>query len=399
MGRRAELPLAAAPVVPVGVWAVTSNSRAASVRSALSYPAPERDVAEVETIAAPASASLTQRMWPTPAEIAAGRRALHRKAAFIAVLAVGSYATLVFAPVGLAVRVLSAAVLVVACIAIATSVMHDGNHGAFSRSNRVNRLAGWSSDLLGASSFFWRFKHNTMHHANTNVVGFDGDIDQMPLARLAPQQPWHRWHRYQHLYLWFLYGFLAMQWLAFGDLRTLVRKRVGTHALRTPPRPRDVALISFGKVLHMTWALVIPLLLHPWWGVLAFYVANSWLVGLFLATLFQLAHCVDRAEFFTADAPRRGPHFETHQLRTTVNIRHELPVLGRFTRWLMGGLDYQIEHHLAPGLPHTTYRLIAPRLEAACRERGVDYRVHPSLAAAVGSHARWLRQMGRRPTT
>jgi linoleoyl-CoA desaturase len=63
----------------------------------------------------------------------------------------------------------------------------------------------------------------------------------------------------------------------------------------------------------------------------------------------------------------------------------------------MGGLDFQIEHHLAPRLPHTTYALIAPRLEAACAERGIDYRVHASLTEAIRSHARWLREMGRPP--
>ena len=52
-----------------------------------------------------------------------------------------------------------------------------------------------------------------------------------------------------------------------------------------------------GKLVHLTWALVIPLLLHPWWVVLAFYLACSWVVGLLLATIFQLAHCVDEADF------------------------------------------------------------------------------------------------------
>jgi linoleoyl-CoA desaturase len=336
-------------------------------------------------------------MLPTAEEIARGRRRLHRKALLIAVLGVGSYSGLVFAPVWWPLRIVFAGILVIAATATATSVMHDGNHGAFSRSPRVNRIAGWSSDLLGASSFLWRFKHNTLHHGNTNVVGYDTDIDQMPFARLAPQQPWRPWHRYQHIYMWVLYGFLTVQWFVMSDLVTLFRRRVGDHALRVPPRKRDVVLITVGKLVHLGWAIVIPLVFHPWWGVVAFYLACSWSVGFLLANVFQLAHCVDRAEFFTADAPRRGPDFELHQLRTTVDIRCRVPVVRRFVRWLMGGLDCQIEHHLAPKLPHTTYPLVAPRLEAACAERGVMYRVHPSLTAAVRSHANWLRRMGERP--
>jgi linoleoyl-CoA desaturase len=111
----------------------------------------------------------------------------------------------------------------------------------------------------------------------------------------------------------------------------------------------------------------------------------------------QLAHCVDRAEFFTSDAPRRGPDFELHQLRTTVDIRCRVPIVRRFVRWLMGGLDCQIEHHLAPKLPHTTYPLIAPPSGSGMRRTGGGVPRAPSLTAAIRSHARWLRRMGQRP--
>jgi linoleoyl-CoA desaturase len=341
--------------------------------------------------------SLTQQMMPSSEQIATARRKLHRKAAFVILLALASYSALVFAPVGFFLRVAFMLVLVVAVVAIATGVMHDGNHGAFSASKRVNRLAGWSSDLLGASSYLWRFKHNRLHHGNTNVVGYDLDIDQVPFARLTPQQPWRPRHRYQHLYMWVLYGFLTLRWLLIADFATLIRGKQGDHPLPTKPTRRDVATIIAGKVLHVGWALVLPMFFYPWWGVLGFYLVASWLVGFLLANFFQLAHCVDRAEFFTPNAPRRGADFELHQLRTTVDIRTRIPLVGDFVRWLMGGLDHQIEHHLAPKLPHTLYPAIAPDLEAACAARGITYRVHPGLMSAVRSHARWLRQMGQPP--
>ncbi|MGZ4702076.1 MAG: fatty acid desaturase family protein [Ilumatobacteraceae bacterium] len=352
----------------------------------------------METISNVRTPTLTQLMMPTSEQIAEARRRLHWKAAGIALLGVGSYVGLVFAPVGFVVRVGFALLLVIASVATATGVMHDGNHGSFSASRRVNRIAGWSSDLLGASSFLWRFKHNRLHHGNTNVVGYDLDIDQVPFARLAPQQPWRWWHRYQHLYMWALYGFLTLQWFVASDYSTLIRGKQGVHPLPVRLRGRDVALILFGKVLHLGWALVLPMFFHPWWGVLCFYLVSSWLVGFLLANIFQLAHCVDRAEFFDPDAPRRGADFELHQLRTTVDIRCKVPVVAGLVHWFTGGLDYQIEHHLAPKLPHTIYRKIAPQLEAACESRGVEYRVHRSVSEAVRSHARWLREMGRRPS-
>jgi linoleoyl-CoA desaturase len=273
--------------------------------------------------------------------------------------------------------------------------MHDANHGALTRSARLNRIVGYSADLLGASSWLWRFTHNNLHHGNTNVDGVDSDISQAPWARLAPTQPWRRWHRYQHVYMWFLYGVMTLKWLTFGDFSNLVRGRVGDQPLRQRPRRRDVAMMIAGKLSHLTWALVVPLLLHPWWVVLVFYVACSWLVGFALALIFQLAHCVDTVTFPDGHDPRRGAAFELHQLATTVDVDVRVPIL----RWLMGGLHHQVEHHLAPRVPHTLYPLLARRLRAACAERGLTYHLHPSFAAAVRSHARWLRTMGRRPVT
>ena len=342
--------------------------------------------------------SLVQEMVVTADDIARGRRRLHTNAALIAVLGVGSYFGLVLAPVGLGIRVVFALLLVVAAVATATNVMHDSNHGAFSTSARVNRIAGWSSDLLGASSFLWRFKHNRLHHLNANVVGYDTDIEQAPFARLALQQPWRPWYRFQHFYMWALYGFLMLKWFVSSDVATLIHGRVRSQTLSTRLRKRDTTLILLGKATHLGWAIVIPSLFHPLWGVLAFYLASSWLMGFLLANIFQLAHCVDRAEFFTPDTPRRGTNFELHQLRTTIDIRCPVPVLRTIVHWLMGGLDYQIEHHLAPKLPHTVYPLVASRLEAACAARGIPYRVHPTITNAVRSHARRLRQMSRRPS-
>jgi linoleoyl-CoA desaturase len=349
------------------------------------------------TVATPRT-GLAEVMVVTPADIARGRRRLHTNASLIAVLGVGSYVGLVFAPVGLGVRVVFAVLLVVAAVATATNVMHDGNHGAFSASARMNRVAGWSADLFGASSFLWRFKHNRLHHLNANVVGYDTDIEQAPFARLALQQPWRPWYRYQHYYMWALYGFLMLKWFVSSDVATLLHGKVGSQTMSSRPRKRDTTLILLGKATHLGWAIVVPSLFYPLWGVLAFYLASSWLMGFLLANIFQLAHCVDQAEFFPPETPRRGTNFELHQLRTTVDIRCPVPIVRTFVHWLMGGLDYQIEHHLAPKLPHTVYPLLASRLEEGCAARGIPYRVHPTLTYAVRSHARWLRQMGQRPT-
>jgi linoleoyl-CoA desaturase len=332
---------------------------------------------------------------PDAGELQHARWRLYLKAVIIGALSIGSYVGLLLFAHGPLVAMLLAGVLVIALIATSTSVMHDANHGSFAKSAGINHALGYTADILGASSWLWRYKHNSLHHGNTNVVGTDTDIEQMPFARLAVAQPWRKWHRYQHIYMWPLYGFLTVQWFLFSDFICLATKRVGSQPLRRAPRRRDLAMLFAGKVVHVGWAVVLPLMFHRWWTVVAFYFAVSWLVGFALAVFFQVAHCVDNVEFAEEHAPRRGDDFALHQLRTTSDVGCETPVIGAPLAWLMGGLHKQVEHHLAPGTPHTAYRAMSARVRAQCSTDVVVYRVHRNMWTALRAHARWLRLMGR----
>ncbi len=322
-------------------------------------------------------------------------RRLRRKTVAIGMMVFGSYIGLVFVADGPLLAIPLAAVLVVALVATGTGVMHDANHGAFGRPRAINTTLAFTADVLGASSWFWRHQHNGIHHGNTNVVGIDADIEQMPFARLAPGQPWRPWHRFQHVYMWLLYGFLAMRMLV-SDFSGVFTRRIGHQRIPRSPKRRDVIELFGGKVLHLLWAVVVPLLFHPWWVVLVFYVCMSWAVGLILATFFQLAHCNDLVGFKEMTAARRGDDFAGHQLETTANVRTS--GISRPIGWLMGGLNHQIEHHLAPGVPHPAYPAMADRVRDLCARHRIAYHVHPSFTAAIASHVRWLRAMGRRPS-
>ncbi len=346
---------------------------------------------------APAPASFTVLLRPSRESIAAARRQVQRKAMVIAAMGLTGYGILVVAPVPLVVRFAGAFLLCVAAVMTATCIMHDANHGAFTTKRSTNHLVGFSADLLGASSLLWRAKHSNLHHTSTNVAGLDSDIELAPFARLHPAQPWKPWHRYQHLYLWFLYGFVVLQWFVLADTAALWRALVRPTVRQPRPSAFEVAGVVLGKVLHIGWAIVIPLLLHSWWHVALWYLGISWVGGLALSMIFQVAHCVDEAEFPDDDSPTDRQGFERHQISTTVDIRSENPLVAATLRWTLGGLDHQIEHHLAPRLPHTLYPQIAPQLAALCAERGIKYREHTSVHGALASHARWLRRMGARP--
>jgi linoleoyl-CoA desaturase len=322
-------------------------------------------------------------------------RRLRAKTGLIGAMVFASYLGLVFVARGPASAIPLSAVLVVGLVATGTGVMHDANHGAFGRPRWINATLAFSADALGASSWFWRHQHNGIHHGNTNVVGVDADIEQMPFARLAPAQPWRPWHRYQHIYMWPLYGFLALRML-LSDFFGLFTHKVGNQHLPRRPTRRDVVELFAGKTLHVVWAIALPMVLHAWWVVLLTYLVCSWSVGLILATFFQLAHCNDVVGFAEPSAPRRGNDFSMHQLETTADVHTS--GISRPVGWLMGGLDHQIEHHLAPGVPHPAYPAMADRVREVCASRHLVYHLHPSFRAAIGSHARWLRAMGRRPT-
>jgi linoleoyl-CoA desaturase len=338
-------------------------------------------------------ASLWRGVMPTAGEVRSARRRLHLNALLIAALAAVSYWCLVLSALPVAVRLAAAGLLVIALVATGTSIMHDANHDSFSTRRWVNRALSYTSDLLGASSWLWRFQHNTLHHGNANVIGFDADVALAPFARLASSQPWHRWYRAQHVYIWPLYGFLALKNLLVSDTVAIVTGRLDQQPIRQRVRPRVVAQIFVGKLVHLGWAVVIPMLFNPWWAVLVFYLTCSWLVGFLLAVTFQLAHCVDITTMYDWAPPRRGDDFVTHQLATTADIETPAPVIGHFVRWLVGGLDHQIEHHLAPRLPHTVYPLVAGRFRRACRDHGVPYLLHSGVWSALRSHGRWMRAM------
>ena len=282
--------------------------------------------------------------------------------------------------------------LVAGALLTAFCVQHDANHGAYFGRRRYNHLLGWSADaLLGISSYAWRVKHNVAHHTYTNVDGFDDDVSQTPMARLSPTQEPRRWYRFQQYYIWPLYAFMGLRWQFVGDIAAFMRGRVGRSTLRFPKGWNLAALLS-GKVIFLTWALVVPLFFYPWWVVLLAYLVFTMFVSLVMAVTFQLAHCVEEADFASADdlnAKKRV--WAVHEVETTVNFCPR----NRFLTWALGGLNFQIEHHLFPNVKHTHYPQIAAIVRRNCLKHGIRYNDHPSLARALRSHFLHLRTMGR----
>ena len=216
-----------------------------------------------------------------------GRVQLYAKGVVALVVLLGSWLILMFGQPGVWLGLLSLGGMILGTSLIAFSVMHDANHGAYFQARRLNHLMGWTADaLLGLSSYAWRVKHNVAHHTYTNVDGYDADITQVPFARLAPGQLPRPWYRLQHYYIWALYCVMALRWQTVGDIAAFSRGSIGTSALRMPRR-WDLAGLIGGKVIFVTWAIVVPLLVYPWWAVLSAYLVYSMVVSLIMAVTFQ----------------------------------------------------------------------------------------------------------------
>ena len=289
-------------------------------------------------------------------------------------------------------QALSLAILLgVATATIGFNVQHDGGHQAYSNYTWVNKMMAMTLDLIGGSSYHWHWKHGIVHHTYVNITGHDDDIDLGGLGRLSPHQRRFAFHRWQHWYLWPLYGLMVVKWHFIGDFRDVATGRIGAHRF---PRPKGGELVIFvaGKLTFLALAFGIPLLFHPPGVVLLYYGVVALVLGMLLSVVFQLAHCVEQAEFPLPckDTGRIANAWAIHQVETSVDFaRHS-----RVAAWLLGGLNFQIEHHLFPRICHANYPAISKLVKETCREYGVKYSEHESFWAGVAAHFRWLRQMG-----
>ena len=317
---------------------------------------------------------------------------MYTKAIGLLVISIASYIYLVFHAGTTATVVASAVVLALALVGIGFNVQHDGNHGTFSRYTWVNRAAGFTLDLMGASSYFWKDKHNHNHHVHTNIPHEDADIDLGPMARLSEDHTWHWWHRYQHIYLWVLYTMVHLRYL-WSDLQRLaLGKNDGLTA--GYPKGGDLVALLLGKAFFLTVAFVIPMRLHSVGSVLLIYVLVSMTMGVIFSIVFQLAHTVDTVEHPRVDDTNRA-EWVVHQIETTANFAPT----SRLLTFLLGGLNYQREHHLYPRMAHSHYPEIAGIVKQVCAEHGVPVRESRTLMDALKSHYRFVHRMGLKPAT
>ncbi len=277
--------------------------------------------------------------------------------------------------------------------AIGFNVMHDGAHGSFSRYKWVNDLAALSLNFLGANNFMWKTKHNVIHHAYTNVDGVDDDIDARPFLRLCETQKHYKVHRYQHLYFWAAYSLLYLWWVFVADYKKYFLKRIGSMPLKKMSAADLISFWTF-KVVHIGLFVALPIYtigFTPW---LIGFLVYSMFAGFVLSMVFQLAHTVEHTHFpvANADTNKLEDEWAVHQLKTTANFATR----NKLISWWVGGLNFQIEHHLFPKISHIHYPAISKIIKKACADFGIPYIEYPRLRLAVASHVSHLKHLSRK---
>ncbi|MBM78731.1 MAG: acyl-CoA desaturase [Crocinitomicaceae bacterium] len=277
---------------------------------------------------------------------------------------------------------------------IGMSVMHDANHGSYSKNKRVNDIIGQVITLIGGNAVNWKLQHNVLHHTYTNISGMDEDLESDPLMRFSPDQEVKKFHKFQHFYAWFLYGLMTISWSVDKDFSQLFRyRKKGLLKLQNIKFNRALTVLISTKILYYCYAFVLPMIFAPnWWIALIGYLIMHFVAGFVLAIVFQCAHVIEKTDY---PKPLETGNMETdffvHQLNTTANFGSR----SRFFSWFVGGLNFQVEHHLFPNICHIHYKKISPIVKKTALEYGYPYHSFATFFEALSCHTRHLKQLGR----
>jgi linoleoyl-CoA desaturase len=275
---------------------------------------------------------------------------------------------------------------------IGLSIMHDANHGSYSKNRRVNSVLGFLVNFIGGYHINWKIQHNVLHHSFTNIDGLDGDIDT-PAMRFSPTQK-RRWiYKFQIIYGPLMYGLMSLYWFILKDFVQVFQfHREGLLEGQGTTFRKSLLEVTFNKLWYIGLTIVLPFIMMDvlWWQVILGWVVMEVISGWILAFIFQPAHVLEETSFFDSQEGSMENHWAIHQLRTTANFANG----ARLFSWLIGGLNFQIEHHLFPNICHVHYRNLSKIVKATAEEYNLPYHQHKTFAGAVKSHLTLLYELG-----
>ena len=146
------------------------------------------------------------------------------------------------------------------------------------------------------------------------------------------------------------------------------------------------------KLFYLFVFVAVPIYVTGFMAWLIGFLTFTLVAGFVLSIVFQLAHTVEHTHFpMPGEGGKLEDEWAIHQLKTTANFAPK----NKFISWLVGGLNFQIEHHLFPKVSHVHYANLRRIIKQACAEYGIPYIEYPRMSQAVVSHVSFLKQMGR----
>ena len=276
---------------------------------------------------------------------------------------------------------------------IGMGIMHDANHGSYSKNSKVNKYLGYTMNLIGGNSAVWQLQHNFLHHTYTNIEHADDDIHSPSFLRFSPHQKRYWIHRYQHIYIWFFYAISLVIWVTIKDYPQIFRYRK-MGLIPDKKKFRSIVLQIIGwKLVYYSYIIVLPLLLLPVPAsqVILYVLSMHVVAGLVLSMVFQTAHIMTDLDFpLPNDTGMIENNWAVHQLLTTTNYCPKNRVL----TWFAGGLNFQVEHHLFTGICHVHYRHISKIVASTAKEFGLPYHSQETFWQALTKHIQMLSKLG-----
>jgi len=279
---------------------------------------------------------------------------------------------------------------------IGMSVMHDANHGAYSSNKTVNFLMGHTLNLVGGSVFNWKLQHNILHHTYTNITHIDEDIEDRLVLKFSPHTKTKWFHKFQWIYAMFFYGLLTFYWVLAKDFVQYAQfTKSGVNPGNKSENRSTLIKIILIKVFYFLAVIVMPIVVFhiPVLQLLSGFLLMHFVAGIILTTVFQLAHTLEQTAH---PMPVNGiieNDWAIHQLNTTVNFSRKSKILS----WYIGGLNFQVEHHLFPKISHVHYPALSNIVKQTAEEHGIPYLENESLLSALQSHFRYMREIGTLP--
>lgn len=321
-----------------------------------------------------------------------GNFSLLFKAILFSVLFVAIYIHLVFFTPQVWIAIPECILFGLLTAAIGFNVMHDGAHGSFSKYKFLNKAAGCSLNFLGGSAIMWNMKHNIIHHTYTNIDGVDDDIEAGPWLRFTSTQKKLKMHKFQQYYFWFLYALLHLLWIFLSDYQKYFSRKIGNVPLRKLTIGEHLSFWA-AKLIYLFMFVVLPVMLLGFTTWITGFLIITMVTGLAISMVFQLAHTVEHTEFPipVEETGKIENEWAIHQINTTANFATRNKTIS----WMLGGLNFQIEHHLFPRISHVHYPAISKIIKKTCGEYGINYIEFPKMRQAIVSHIHYLKRLGQ----